>query len=88
MKIIGEAADRLYLCEIDHAELKKFLGTFYGRTKRLKTGDEVDLAQGYNYLDDIRTALAESKKFIEIHQPVIQALTSGLSMLTNIKEKK
>jgi hypothetical protein len=56
MKVIAKASEDKYLCEIKHEELEKFMDLYYGRMDRLAVGEEVDLAQGYNFAVRIEAA--------------------------------
>ena len=82
MKVIATTTDRKVLCEIDHSELEKFLGLYYGKMDRLKIGDEVDLGRGYDYHSDTVSAFQETKKFIEANEKIITAITNGLCLVS------
>jgi len=86
MKVIGKSSDSSYLCEIDHSEIEKYLGTFYGKTKPLRIGQEVDLGLGYDYRGEMRDALDKTKKFIESNKKIIEAIMNGLT-ITSINEE-
>lgn len=82
MKVIGEGLGGKYLCEIDHTELEKYLGTYYGKTQRLKVGAEVDLGRGYDYTTKIERAFEDTQKFVKSHKSTIDAIMSGLTVLS------
>lgn len=54
MKILGDAGDKTYLVQISHYEIEKVVGKYYGNLKALKVGDEVDIAAGYDFANDIK----------------------------------
>lgn len=49
MKVIAKASSTVYICEVSHEELEKFLNQYYGTIKSLEVGQSVDLGQGYNF---------------------------------------
>lgn len=52
MKIIGMQGDH-YIAIVNHTELEKLTGKYYGHLDKLKLGDELDLGAGYNIKSDI-----------------------------------
>lgn len=55
MKIIGIAGDK-YIAEVSHTELEKVMDKFYGKLEKLKAGDDLDIAEGYNFRREIEAA--------------------------------
>lgn len=81
MKVIGACGDRKYICEIKHDELEMFLNTYYGGTKALSVGQDIDLGKGYNHAQDIRDALDKTREFIKSNQKVVNAIINGLAVI-------
>lgn len=80
MKIIGKASSETYLCEVEHTELEKFLGLYYGKLNRLDVGREVDLGKGYDHASEIARAMRATQELIEKNQVVVTAILNGLSI--------
>jgi hypothetical protein len=92
MKIIGIVSEsrfdrRKYICEVSHSEIEKFLNLYYDKLERLSAGDTVDLGTGYDFHDDIKTALETTKKFIKDNQKTVNAIMNGLTVVANKKKK-
>lgn len=84
-KVIGTAGDsEIYIMEVEHRELEKFMGLYYGKMDRIKVGDVVDLASGHDHAGDIREAFAKTQAFIEANAKTINAINNGLTVLKNI----
>lgn len=81
MKVIGTGHSGKYLCEVDHTELEKFLGQYYGNMKRLKIGDHVDLSRGYDFADEARAACKATEEFIKNNSKMIRAIMDGITIL-------
>jgi len=81
MKVIGTAGDGKYLCEVNHTEIEKFLGTYYGNTSKLRVGQEIDLGKGYDYHKEIIEAFDKTQKFIDANKSIISAIISGLRIV-------
>jgi hypothetical protein len=79
MKVIGKSEERVYLCQVEHGELERFLGKFYpSELHTLTVGQIVDLSKGYNYSHDINRAMEKTRDFIQAHQKVVNAIIDGL----------
>lgn len=81
MKVIGLVSQGIrqeYVCTVGHTELEQFLNLYYGKMKSLNVGDEVNLAKGYNYAQEIGLAMRTTKEFIESSQSVVNAILNGL----------
>jgi molybdenum cofactor biosynthesis enzyme MoaA len=94
VKVLGfakESYDTQYICIVTHEEIEKLYDQYYGKKGKLRIGEEVDLGAGYNWANKTISALAETRKFIEANQPIIQAIlagTLGLVRLADIIEPK
>jgi hemerythrin-like domain-containing protein len=85
MKVIGMANDgwkheKVYICEVRHAELEKFMGLFYDKMDALKVGDSVELGKGYDYAAEISNAMKTTKEFIESNKKIVEAILNGLTI--------
>jgi hypothetical protein len=56
MKVIAKVSDSMYICEVTHAELEKFMGQYYGKMGNLSVGQAIDLAQRHNFAVRIEAA--------------------------------
>jgi len=81
MKILGEAKNRKYICEVSHQELEKFLNQYYGNLKSLSPGDEIDLGKGYNFLSETKSAVGKVQDFIESNKLIIEAIINGVNLM-------
>lgn len=88
MKVIGTGAGDVYICEVKHSELEKFLGLYYGNMKRLANGAVVDLSKGHDFLSDTRAALKKTEEFISANRAVITAITNGISVFSGLADKE
>ena len=58
----------MYIALVNHTELEKAAGLYYGNMKAMAVGDEIDLGQGYNYSAEIKRAcdtMTEAMKAFE-----------------------
>ena len=81
MKVIGKAESDIYLCQVSHAEIEKFLNLYCNKMDRLKVGDVVDLGQGYNFCQKTRDALNKTEEFIRSNKDVIEMIVTGISVM-------
>ena len=85
MKIIAQEKDDkrqvVYLCEVTHTEIEKFLNEYYNRVATLKRGDTVDLGKGYDFLREAKEALKQTSDFISANEKVIASILSGIDIL-------
>lgn len=54
MKIIGEANSGHYVAIVSKDEIEKVFDKFYGKMPAIKVGDTINLAQGYEFRNDIQ----------------------------------
>lgn len=87
MKVIGMAKDGVYLCEVTHAEIEKFLNLYYGKMGRMKVSETIDLGKGYDYASQIGDAMRKTQEFISANQQVVTAILNGLSFQKIAAEK-
>ena len=83
MKVIATVEYHKYICQVDHRELEKFMNLYYTRDDKLidlKVGDEIDLSKGFDHASEIKSALNESKKFIEASSKIVAAITTGIAL--------
>jgi len=87
MEVLGKGSDDSYICKVSHTEIEKFMNLYYGKMGRLKVGESVDLGKGYDFMADTKDALRKTQAFIESNQEVIQAITSGILVMSREAER-
>jgi hypothetical protein len=85
MKVIGESNEG-YICIIQHTELEKFMDQYYGKMKKLKCGDNVDLGRGHDFANEIQDAFKKTSELINSNKRVIEAIFNGITVVTNTSE--
>jgi hypothetical protein len=88
MKVIGQQNDKIYICTVSHTELERFLNTYYGGTKALRVGEEIDLGKGYDFASDIKEAASKTSDLINSNKKVVEAILNGFSVFRGGKEPK
>lgn len=91
MKVLGTTKNSsTYICEVSHSELEKFMDQYYGskKLKEMKTGDEINLGEGYDFYKSTISALQETKDFIAANSKTIDAIMNGFRILGNTNEIK
>ena len=85
MKIIGIAGDRYdseYVCTVSHKEIEKFLDLYYNKMEKPKVGDEIDLGKGHDFYQQTQNALKKTQEFLESNAAVVNAIISGIKVLS------
>ncbi|MDD2505159.1 MAG: hypothetical protein PHF21_02665 [Bacilli bacterium] len=77
MKVIAKVDSDKYICEVDHAEIEKFMDLYYGKMKKLNVNDIINLGEGYDYADKSRRALEETREFFKKNADNIKAITNA-----------
>lgn len=88
MKVIGKIDSDVYICQVSHGEIEKFLNLYYGNLKHLSVGQEIDLGKGHDYHCQIRDAMRATRELVEKHQPVITAILNGLRIESKCSEQQ
>lgn len=88
MKILASISHRKYIVEIDKDEIEKVFDKFYDKYKfgEIKVGDEIDLAKGYNYRGEIKSAcvsMQDAMKSFERAQKTLFQFASMVAQLGN-----
>lgn len=78
MKVIAKVSSTTYLCEIQHTEIEKFLGLYYGKLRELQVQQVVDLGKGYDHAAEIASAMRKTQEFVQANQTVVTAILNGL----------
>ena len=86
IKVIGEGRDRIYIYEIHHTELEKFLNQYYGNLKKLQVGDVIDLGRGHDFAQEIEVSMKKTSDFIESNKTIIQAIINGVRVAGTLRE--
>ena len=87
MKVIGKGGNEVYICEVSHTEIEKFLNLYYGRLDNLRVGEEINLGKGHDFFEETSHALKETRNFIGANKRVIESILNGVDVLCNFKEK-
>jgi len=75
MKILGIINNERYICEINHSELEKYLNLYYGKLRRLRPGEVVELDKGYEFHRRIVEEYSKYRQFVKANQ---ESLRKGL----------
>lgn len=87
MKVIGKKSSSVYICEVDHTELEKYLNLYFDKLKKLDVGQDIDLAKAYDYSGEICSALESTREFISSNKKIVEAILNGLS-IESIRQEK
>lgn len=82
MKIIATVRHKVYLAEVSHTELEKFLNLYYNKLKELNVGQEIDLGKGYDHFRDTQAACSAVKDVVDKGAKFISTLTEGIAMMS------
>lgn len=82
MKVIGKVDGDVYICQVSHREIEKFMDLYYNKMGYLAVGDEVDLGKGYDFFQDTKGALKKTEEFIKSNKEVIEMIVTGISLMT------
>ena len=82
MKVIAVIGGRgsKYLCEIDHTEIEKYMGQYYGNMEKLKEGGELDLSKGFDFYSATKEAMQKTESFITAHKRTIDTIFNGIKL--------
>lgn len=80
MKVLAKAGGNNFICEVNEAEIKKFLNIYYSHLTKLEVGGVIDLAKGYNFASDARDSLKKTQEFIESNGNIIKAIIDGVKV--------
>ena len=75
MKIIGEANSGHYIAIVSKDEIEKAFDKFYGKMPAIKVGDTINIAQGYDFRNDIQrvcNSMQESMRNFSAAQHTLQ----------------
>jgi len=85
MKVIGVVQDEVYICQLTHKEIEKFLNLYYNKMGKIKVGDDIDLGKGYDFHNDAINALKKTEEFIRGNKHIIEAITNGITVAANME---
>ena len=80
MKVIAKIEHGIFICEVTHGEVEKFMGKYYGHLKTLEVGDEIDLGKGHDFFSDTTDALRKTKDFMESNSKTIKTILEGIKI--------
>ena len=78
MKVIAKVEQDVYICQVSHTEIEKYLGLYYGKLKGVIVGTEIDLSKGFQYHSEILGAMKKTTEFIEANSHIVSAIMNGL----------
>jgi len=77
MKVIAKKDNETYIAEITHTEIEKVVGKFFGKLKRLKPEDEIDLELPYDVvgvMNSLRSDIRALKEDIAEFDVMLESL--------------
>lgn len=83
MKVIAKASESIYLCEVSHDELEKFLNQYYGKLQKLSVGQEIDLGLGYSFASRIENACKQMAEAMKAFEDARKLMTSYAVAVAN-----
>jgi len=86
MKVIGTINSELYLMQVSHSEIEKFMKLYYGKISKLKVGEEIDLGRGYDFSREIADSMVKTQDFIKANKEIIESILNGISVLNQTEE--
>lgn len=87
MKVIAKIDRDKFICEVSNSEVEKFMDLYYDKMPKLEVGQIVDLGKGHDFSRTTVAALNETKSFLKSHKDVIDAITSGILVMSKAAEK-
>ena len=87
MEVIATAERGVYICRISHIELEKFLDLYYGKLEHLKVGETIDLGKGHDFMEETKSALKDTQKFIKSNKEVINTILTCIQIMHREGEK-
>lgn len=87
MKVIGKGGREIYICEVSHSEIEKYMGLYYGKMGTPSIGDIIDLGKGHDHSEKIETAMRKTAEMITANKDIIQAICDGITVAGNIIKK-
>ena len=88
MEVIGNINHDTYICKVHHTELEKFLNQYFNGLNKLKTGDVVNLGDGYDFARDTQEALKTVSSLIKANEKVINTIMRGFCVLGNTTQEE
>lgn len=82
MKVIAKKSSDVYLCEVSHTEIEKFMNLYYNNRKRLEVGEFIDLSKGHDFYGKTRVALTKTEEFFKAHESTVKAIADGFLLMT------
>jgi len=87
MKIIAKVDDGVFVAQVSHTEIEKFMGLYYNNMDKIKVGDEIDLGKGYQFHNDTMNALKKTNEFLQANKTVVEAITTGITIAVKALDK-
>lgn len=92
MKILADVTNKsgVFICEVTRDEIEKFLNEYYGNCVKtvLRPGSEIDLGKGHDFMRETKRMLAETHRFIEVHDKTIKTIIEGVTLFSNLADSE
>jgi len=79
MKVLAKIQTGKFLCEVSDYELRKYMNKF--RDFGMDVGREVDLAEGYDFVQDAVKAMEQTEEFISSNKKIIETILKGINVI-------
>ena len=88
MEVIAKKAYKVYICEVKHEEIEKFMNLHrYGNAlNEYDVDDIIDLSAGYNFHIKTEEALKATRDLINKNKDVIQTILEGITLVSKIRK--
>ena len=86
MKVIGTTDSATYICEVGHTELEKSANLYYAKLKSLKVGDSMNLGQGYDFTEKIKSACAEMTNAMKAFESARATMLQFANMVVGLED--
>lgn len=88
MKVLGKASHTEYICTVNHTELEKLTGNYYGKLQPLKEGDTMNLGEGYDFTAQIQQMCKSMENSMKNFEQTKEILLNFALMVAEQKESK
>lgn len=98
MKILSRSFEEgahspVYVCEVSHTELEKFMNQYYNRyadfgLEFLSRGDTLDLGKGHDFHRETVEAIKKTQEFLSANGAIVEALLHGFQIFNSDSANK
>lgn len=86
MKVLAKIESGKFLCEVSDYELRKFMKTFGNFS--MDVGQDINLAEGYEFAQDAINAMRETQSFISSNQKIIETIAKGINIFSDTENEE